>query len=79
MTLEQEFEKFFTESYTTHPISSDQKREIKMNFFSGAFIATRPSVNRQQYYDESQLLIRSYINTRFKEDGIGPAPYPKLL
>ena len=67
MTLEQEFNNFFDQSYKSRTVSKDQKREIKMNFYSGAFIGSITFYNREINI-QSKVWIESYIDERFKEE-----------
>ena len=67
--LEQEFDDFFNQSYgSVKGITKSQKREIKMNFYSGVFVATLPRAHKLDYSLDSNKWIRGYIQQRFKEE-----------
>lgn len=72
MTIESEFIRFYNESYgpVKEPISESQKREIRMNFYSGFFIGTmhRNYLKRQQLNAEATEWIEGYIEERTKEE-----------
>lgn len=71
MTIEQEFENFFNQSYgSVKGVDAKQKREIKMNFYSGAFRGSSPQILRYKCYKDSQEWIDNYIKERAKEEGI---------
>ena len=73
MTLEDEFQDFFDHTYKDKKVSEYQKRDIKMNFYSGAFIGSKVSFSRdfnKSVYEDATKWIESYINERLKEEGL---------
>ena len=68
-TLEQAFDDFFNQSYgPVKGLTEGQKREIKMNFYSGVFAATLPRTHKLDYSLDAKKWIRGYILQRLKEE-----------
>lgn len=71
MTIEQEFDEFYKSTYGMNKkIDEKQKREIKMNFYSGAYRGSSPVVHTGKCYEDCKKWINNYIDERFKEEGL---------